>query len=378
MSEEMTSYEWTLKAGNDNPAIVRIAQDDYDDGVQTLVVFYSDGTVIQQRRDWTCNGQVNDAYRTHDLWLNEYSNGGFDTSLDYIEANSVVLEEERRENVAMEAYYLTPEQCSLEGIAQISLEFSNVFLTENRVVKAISEKFTTLSQQFQQFSVSRSRIKNFGFNGNELRKLENKLGLVQYTDLLDVKIYCAPGQQADHLTMLEALLESQKAAEAVIYDGIRPLRVYLGHLLNSRDGMQSVRTNSGIKLANPAKANARLMSALSESTQTERTYSELIRRQTDWSELRKGVDGLLTSYESINPDIMRHELGELQVLLNAFTDRLAAAEGSGIPAATAKATADVIFDLAKGVEFYAAYSTVLRAWFVALNDSVTKLVKLIR
>lgn len=375
---DLTSYEWTLKAGNDTPAIVRIAQDDYDDGVQRLVVFYSDNTVVQQKRDWTQQGYVKDYSRIHDVWLNEYADAGFDASLAFIEANSTVLEEEVRENVALEAYFLRPETCSLEGIEQISMEFANTFLTENRVVRAVTEKFEHLSLQFQQFAVVRSRIKNFGFDGNQLRKLEHKLDLVQYTDLLDVKIFCAPGQVADHLTMLQALTESQKAAQAVIHDGIRPLRTYLGNLLNSRDGLQSVRSNSGIKIENPKKANARLMSALSESSQTERTYAELIRKQKDWSELRAGVDKLLSDYEAINPDVMRKELGELQVLLNAFTDRLAQAEGSGIPAATAKATADVIFELAQGVEFYAVYSTVLRAWFTALNDSVVKLVKLIR
>ena len=375
---DLTSYEWTLKAGNDTPAIVRIAQDDYDNCEQVLLVFYSNGTVVQQRRDWSLGGYREDAYRYHDEWLNEHSNAGFDASLSFIELNSTLLEEEVRENVALEAYFLRPDTCSLEGIEQISLEFSNVFLTENRVVRAVTEKFENLSLQFQQFAVVRSRIKNFGFDGNQLRKLEYKLDLVQYTDLLDVKIFCAPGQVADHLTMLQALQESQKAAEAVIFEGIRPLRTYLGNLLNSRDGMHSVRSNSGIKITNPKKANARLMSALSESTQTERTYAELIRQQKDWSELRAGVDKLLSDYERINPDAMRQELGDLQVLLNAFTDRLAQAEGSGIPAATAKATADVIFELAQGVEFYAVYSTVLRAWFTALNDSVVKLVKLIR
>lgn len=32
--------------------IVKVAQDDYDDGIQEIVVFLSDGTHITQKREW--------------------------------------------------------------------------------------------------------------------------------------------------------------------------------------------------------------------------------------------------------------------------------------------------------------------------------------
>lgn len=32
--------------------IIRVAQDDYDDGVATFVVFYSDGTNVTVKREW--------------------------------------------------------------------------------------------------------------------------------------------------------------------------------------------------------------------------------------------------------------------------------------------------------------------------------------
>ena len=32
--------------------IIRVAQDDYDDGIATFVVFYSDGTNVTVKREW--------------------------------------------------------------------------------------------------------------------------------------------------------------------------------------------------------------------------------------------------------------------------------------------------------------------------------------
>lgn len=147
---------------------MRIAQDDYDNCEQVLLVFYSNGTVGAR-----CSSAVTGRWVVTEKTPTAITtNGSTNTpmpvsTLHRLSLSSIptLLEEEVRENVALEVYFLRPDTCSLEGIEQISLEFSNVFLTENRVVRAVTEKFENLSLQFQQFAVVRSRIKNFGFDG---------------------------------------------------------------------------------------------------------------------------------------------------------------------------------------------------------------------
>ena len=412
--ESLTSYDWVSeeKDNKSTDDIVAMSELDYNQGVQQLKLCFSDGSSVVQSRRWRDDG-------LHGNWVDTHSND-FVASMSVVERDSFLLKETVCEpmktgtdlnNFIREIYHqncFSEETPSLEAffsedevqarsqqwmeennlavdennrltqvvtpkdIEDLSLEFLKIDINLKGYMAEVKSKFQQVTNAFRAYSANAVRVKNFSYDAIKVRKTVASLQRVPYSVLVDLGIYCVPGQAVNYLGLLEVLERSGKASVESIDKDLKSFIAAVGYLVNNPQALSSARKTLGAPLVNLEPVKKQLSACFNTTNVTTLPYSQLVDRNDDWAEIKTRVDRLLDLYDGCTPKYVKELVdGVVNNLDNIYRSSM-----NGEEIAT-KQNLEVLsqwcFHCAELVEFYAAYTNVLRTLLVALNDSVEKI-----
>lgn len=363
----LTSHDWTAKA--QEPAITEVNQDDYDDGIQEIYIEREDGQLVRQRRQW--EGYDHDGYYEY---CRRQPEPTAQERLSYIEDHSELLDEEEvrgPENTqAVGAPTELPEGSeviSLEALETLSMEFRQELLKD---VSSAFKKLTNLGEVFRKFVARRHLRKEFQFDDYDFKRFASMVNKIPYSSMTDLRVFCPPGMSTTYLKLFTILVDAQKYGERTLNESLRPFKLWCGAAYNDPTKLQTIRKTEAFKLFSPDQISKQLASACSFQGTTTRPYGDCFERNGDWDGLQQKVEELFAHYPAVNVETFDQETKETARLVGMLTNKISLLGKDKVSQEVAEQLGASCFELARQIEFYAVYNTVMRSSLAALKDTM--------
>lgn len=368
----LTSHDWTAKA--QEPEITKVTQDDYDDGVQEIYIERADGQLVRQRRQW--EGYDHDGYYEFSRRQPEPT---AEERLSYIEDHSELLDEEevRSPEAATAAGSPTElpegaEVISLEALETLSMEFRQELLKD---AASAFKKLTSLGDVFRKFVARRQLRKEFQFDDHDFKRFSAAVNKIPYASMIDLRVFCPPGMSSTYLDLFTILVDCQKFGERTLNESLRPFKRWCGEAYNNPEKLRSIRKSEAFKVISPDVLSKQLSGACSFQGITTRAYGDCFERNGDWTELQKKVEELFSTYPAVNVETFDNETKEAARLVGMLTNQISLLGEDKVSQEVAEQLGEACFDLARQIEFYAVYNTVMRSSLAALKDTMDQFEK---
>lgn len=365
-AQVLTTHDWVQ--ATQEPVPTKVVQDDYDDGVQELYITYSDGSRSHQRRYW--DGVTHDDYYKFTEQEPKPTAG---ERLAYIEQHSELREEEEIPPLEGTEHELNDDEAerqvaevSLEDLAILSMELRHTLMED---LKAGLQGFGRLGATFQRYQASRNIKKELDFDLNKFERFAAKIQTKNHMELIDLRFYTPPGLQASYVEFFRTLLDCQQFAEDTLNETILPLKQWASVAYNEPDRLKSVRNNSNVKLIDPTRYSKQLGAQCSFTGLAQRPYGDCFERSKDLTDLIGLLRNLFGRYSYTTIERFDQQTKELAQVLTKLSDRISCLDDSKTSQDVANTLAEQIHQVAKQIEFYAVYNTVMRAALSALNQS---------
>ena len=357
----MTAHDWVehqMKA-----PVAELGTDLSNPNQPILFVDRADGEAIKEIREWT--GDAEEAIAEfHDTWYHQNPDQQYET---------IVRHTKLVETEVLGANGDIPDGgVTIESLSELSATMRTSF-TANGFSRAISSRFQALAKSFDLYRLNRLRTKEFSADLLKGKRVANKATSIPYTTLAELNFYCPPGQSVSTLELLEVLLECQEYSEELVHGAIRPFMNWLTQNCVKPDGFATAANELAIDVKDPSKLARRLGMCLSRGNQVEQKFANLFEKASDYPNAFDVSEKLLSKFKSYPSSQVAEDVAELSTILCQVADQLQREAIGKITTAKGVAIADYIFTLAKAVEFYSVYATVLRATMVALEDSTVKM-----
>lgn len=361
----LTAHDWVEKTQEPLPS--QIVQDDYDDGVQKLYITYTDGTRAFQRRRWGTSEDHDAYYKMREELPESEKNGP--AVMEFIEQNSELLEEEElppNYDEAEDSSVRTVSKVELEEIHLLSMELRHSLMTD--FAKGLGD-FTSLSEKFRLFMRNRQMRKELDFDFNAFDRFVAKASTRNHAELLDLRFFTPPGMAATYPQLLKVLEDCQTYSEKTLNETILPLKSWIASIYNEPERLKSVRTNVPVLVIDPTRLSKQLGAACSFSGPGQRPYGDCFERAEDLRETSKLLREIGSRYSSTTIERFDREVKELSSSFGLLAQRLSVMDDSKVSIEVANALSDYIHRVARQVEFYAVYNTVMRATLSALTQA---------
>lgn len=367
----LTSHDWTVKA--QEPVVTAVNQDDYDDGIQEIYIEREDGRLVRQRRQW--EGFDHDGYYEY---CRKEPKPTPEEELAYIEDHSQLVDEEEVKapddemSINPSAPLEGSDVVSLEDVLSLSLEFRQDLLKD---AAGAFKKLTKLGDVFRKFVARRQLRKEFQFDDYDFKKFSAAINKIPFTSMIDLRVFTPPGMSSTYLALFDALVESQEFGERTLNESLRPFKLWVGSAYNDPEKLRSIRTVQAFKVIAPDAVSKRLADVCSFQGVTTRPYGDCFERNGDWDELHKKVEELFAKYPAVNVETFDNETKETARLVGMLTNQISLLGPDKVSQEIAEMIGNACYDLARQVEFYAVYNTVMRASLTALKDTMDQLKK---
>ena len=362
----LTTHDWVQ--ATQEPVPTKVVQDDYDDGVQELYITYSDGTRTHQRRYW--DGVTHDDYYK---FTEQEPKPSAAERLAYIEQHSELREEEEIPPLTGAEHDLNEDEAerqvaevSLEDLAVLSLELRHTLMED---LKAGLKGFGALGVTFQRYQASRNVRKELDFDLNKFERFASKVLTKNHMELIDLRFFTPPGLQTSYVELFRTLLDCQQFSEDTLNETILPFKQWGSLVYNEPERLKSVRNNSNVKLIDPTRFSKQLGAQCSFTGLAQRPYGDCFERGKDLTDLVGLLRNLFGRYSVTTIELFDRETKELAQVMTKLSDRISCLDDSKTSQEIANTLADQIHQVAKQIEFYAVYNTVMRASLSALNQS---------
>lgn len=358
----MTTHDWVVH--QTKAPVAELGVDFTNPTQPVLYVDRADGGADKEVREWVTDPEeaVSDF---QDTWVEmepaqQYQHIVENTRL----VTTTPLEEENGD--------IPTGGVTLESIATLTEDIRTQF-SAGGFSRAISDRFQRLTKSFDLYRQNRLRTKEFSVDLSRNAKLARKITKVPYATLCEFNIYCPPGQSTTTLELLECLKECQEYSAQLIHGAVRPFTNWLKQSSVTSGGFASAANGLNIDIQSPKALATKLGKALANGSVVERKYCDLYARNSDYERSFEVAEELLASFSAYSSTRVAEDIRELAVILTQVADQLQREAIGKITTAKGVAIADYVFELAKAVEFYSVYATVLRATMVAMEDSSRKL-----
>jgi len=359
----LTAHDWIAKTQEPQP--VKIVQDDYDNGLQKIYLTFSDGSRKYQNRNWS-SPEAHDEYYV----LRENPETTEQDILEFINTHSELVDEEDLPNdpeaIGTEAEDAKIVNVQLEEITVLSMELRHGLAQEfNRALAG----FSVLGDRFRQYLAGRQTRKELDFDPKALHTFAAKLQLRPHAELIDMRFYTPPGLRTSYVELFKTLQDCQAFAETTLNDTIIPLKQWAAAAYNEPERLRSVRTSFPVKVVDPTKLSKQLGAQCSFTGKAERSYGDCFERAGDWDELLGQVDDLFVRYQTTMLSRFDAETKALASAFGLLSQRLSCMDDSKVSSEIAQSLAEYVYKVARQVEFYSVYVTVLRTSFSALDQA---------
>lgn len=366
----LSSYDWVKST--QAPVADSVQQDDYDNGIQELYINYSDGSRVFQRREWECTSDspIDKYYQ----FTEQDPPPSPQEKMAYIEANSKLLEEEPLppQPVAGSGNYEPGDEeqetvvVSLESIETLSME------VRTELFKKLTDglgMFGKLGVAFSQFMDRRRVNKDLDFDLAAFDRFGAKVATHPYGELLDLRFFTPPGMRTTYLDLFQVLAECQDFAERTLNETLVPFKQWASLAYNDPSRLRSVRTQTPVTVIDPTKLSKQLSARCSFSGPAQRQFADVFESNTELGKVIELVDSLTVRAGATSIERFDTATRELSQILVQLTDAVGRLGDDKVSTEIATMLADLCYKVARQVEFYAVYQTVLRATLSALTQS---------
>lgn len=368
----LSSHDWVQKTQAAVPE--RVVQDDYDNGIQELYITYSDGRRVFQKREWVCGGQEGNTIDDYYKFTEQTPAPSQTEKMAFIEANSTVVEEEElppAETTGAGSYETDEDG---DSVTVVSLESIEVLSMEVRheLFKKLTDGlglFGKLGQAFSQFMDRRRVARELDFDTNAFERFCAKVGTHPFAELIDLRFFTPPGMRTTYLSLFQTLVECQEFSERTLNDTLVPLKQWAALMYNDPSRLRSVRTSSPVTVIDPTKLSKQLSAQCSFSGVAQRPFGDVFESNADFGKVNELVNDLVVRYNSTTINRFDDETKALSQILVQLTDTVGRMGDDKVSSEVATYLADLCYQVARQVEFYAVYQTVFRAALSALTQS---------
>lgn len=358
----LTTHDWVVQ--QTKAPVAELGVDFTNPAQPVLYVDRADGGAEKEQREWLENpedavGEFQDTYVEMEP-AKQYEYLAANTRL----VTTTPLEEENGD--------IPRGGVTLESMAVLTEDIRAQF-SAGGFSRAVVDRFQRLTKSFDYYRLNRLRTKEFSVDISKNRKIARNVTKVQYATLAEFVIFCPPGQSVTTLDLLKCLQECQEYSADLIHGAVRPFTNWLKQNSITPNGFATATNGLNIDVKSPKDLAARLGKCLSNAAVAERKYCDLYERNSDYEKSFEVAEELLTSFQTYSSTKVAEDIKELSVILCQVADQLQREAIGKVTTAKGVAIAQYIFELAKAVEFYSVYATVLRATMVAMEDSARKL-----
>lgn len=362
----MTTHDWVVN--QTKPPVAELGVDFTNPARPILYVDRADGGAEREEREWL--EDPDDAVgEFQDTWVEMEPAKQY----DYLVANTRLITSSELEE---ENGDIPRGGVTLESMAVLTEDIRAQF-SAGGFSRAVVDRFHRLTKAFDYYRLNRLRTKEFSVDLSKNQRAARKIIKVQYATLSEFVIFCPPGQSTTTLELLQCLRECQEYSADLIHGAVRPFTNWLKQNSITPDGFASATNGLNIDIKDPKAIATRLGKCLSNASVVERKFGDLYERNSDYEKSFDVAEQLLTSFAAYSSTRVAEDVKELSVILCQVSDQLQREAIGKVTTAKGVAIADYIFTLAKAVEFYSVYATVLRATMVAMEDSARKLEEII-
>ena len=209
-------------------------------------------------------------------------------------------------------------------------------------------------------------------------KLQKLLKDVKYVDVRKMEVYAPQGLKVSYLEYLRALEDSVVMAERLMPNVLVPFSNWLAMKLATPEALGSQRDNNmadQTKDSGLATAKASLERAVNKAnTQQKFLYGKLVQRNSDWSDVVKSTNDLLSRYMATNPKQVREKVEEITTNLNTLIARMEEdPETYKLSGITAAGLAKQCYVMGREVEYYSVVGYLMQELSNTVQHTVQQL-----
>jgi hypothetical protein len=199
----------------------------------------------------------------------------------------------------------------------------------------------------------------------------------KYVDLSPVQLPIPAGLSAPLVPYGQLLLRAQELSMSILDDTLEPFQKFVGEALNNPEKLGS----SVLRAQNHPKEIKDLQNKLKDvfrnGTKATRPYSEVIRNNNDWVELKDICTTLKRNADRQSPKDFADTVTELDQQLRTLIKRIRDTNEQYRPSPeVVKQLADLSYTLAEQVSFYSVVNTLIASYLKAVEDAVDVIKKL--
>lgn len=248
------------------------------------------------------------------------------------------------------------EQLSLE-----SLQISQELLSIHKVNAAIVEKLSAMTDRLTGFV--RDQALKFSKTDNESVKTTSgfakKIEKFEYSKLANISCASPEGLQVDFLSMAKLLHKCQAVTSMINENCLIPYGQFVAESLNRPELTESLTRSHQVKLHNLEQLRKEL-GAVFNGTKQERKYSEIIRRNADWTDLENLLADLNLVEQRMNKPLISKKVAELGDLTQKLIQQMKDPNASHRPSTKMiDDLAKMIYGVAEQVTFLSVVSTAI-------------------
>lgn len=268
---------------------------------------------------------------------------------------------------------MSTQMMTLKSFEDQCLELTQEAFSVRGSVKNLGEKLSAFSSSFKQF-MTQSFVEDVSqlnlLNENAFRKLSKS---DNYMRLRNKKVIVPKGLNVSYLDHLKSLHVSQKHVDGLFDEVLIPIDKFLGALLNNPDNLKGSREAEVVNRVverNVEGVQKEVAKDFSRDQAEQRTYGELIGRQSDWTKISGSFNDLSESLSVLTREaVLKYVVGIgelLEVLIQRLEEdpEIYAANGVGIAN-----MAKVAYAVASEVEYYALHSYMVEGLQVSIENA---------
>ena len=266
------------------------------------------------------------------------------------------------------------EELSKTAVSELSTELRVDLEACSRVVERVRGSFSRLVEGFKTFNRNRQTAAELGFENFSLKKVNATLKTVDYGKLVDLNLFCVPGQKVTYLALAEVLAEAFALLDKQYTLGFKPFKKWVACLVTNPQMLQSASaSNTGVEVI-PNSVKAKLADCFDSSNTTQAKYAKLVSRNADWEDLYQLTEKLSDLGLKLTPRTLRKETEELYQGLEQLANAIDAIKGTACSKVVTERLADYCFQFSEFLEFYSISMNITHQLAVALKDSTAKII----
>ena len=219
------------------------------------------------------------------------------------------------------------------------------------------------------------------FNLVDIKSTSSYLLKANYVQLSPVSAFVPPGLTATYLEYISVMESCVDIVERIDHDVLQPFNTWIAVLLTNPNALNSLRATTdipGLQWHDLAATRKAIKECFNNSAITEIAYGKVVKRNTDFVEAAKRVNGLTERVSKIDRVHIMSAIESIVTGINRLIENVRSnPEQYQVSGATLDVLAKLTYRAAEEIEYYSVIAYQLQSLTVAINDTNLKLKRIL-